>query len=119
MRRTETENFLDTVPVRNKAVKWSADDSGRVTLEILNKGFFCLLTQKLFGRPKISYIHLDEQGSFVWTLTDGEKSVAQIAEAVKEHFGDSAEPLYERLVKYFEILESYGFVDRVKRSDTE
>ena len=29
---------------------------------------------------------------------------------VKEKFGDEAEPLYERLAKFFQILESYNFI---------
>ena len=29
---------------------------------------------------------------------------------LKEKFGEKAEPLYPRLAKYFQILESYGFV---------
>ena len=29
---------------------------------------------------------------------------------MKEHFGEAAEPLYPRIVKYFQILESYHFI---------
>ena len=64
----------------------------------------------LAKKPKISYIHLDEFGSFVWRQIDGERDIIKIGEAVKEHFGEKAEPLYERLAQYFKILESYGFV---------
>lgn len=107
-------NYLDVIPVKQQSVNWSADDTGAVTLEVINKGFFCLLTQKLFGKPKISYIHLDETGSFVWPLIDGERSVAEIGELLKAQFGESAEPLYERLVKFFTVLENCGFVTRKK-----
>ena len=49
-------------------------------------------------------------GSFVWPIIDGERDIISIGEDVKAHFGEKAEPLYERLAKYFQILESYGFV---------
>ena len=49
-------------------------------------------------------------GSFLWPLLEGEKTVSEIGQAVKEEFGDKAEPLYERLVKYLEILKSYRFI---------
>ena len=49
-------------------------------------------------------------GSFVWPLLDGEKDIIALGKLVKEHFGDKAEPLYERLAKYFQILESYTFI---------
>lgn len=104
------ENYLERIPFRNETIGWSTDEEGVVTLEIENKGFFKVLTQKLFKKPKISYVHLDEMGSFVWPIVDGEKSILQIGEEVEKKFGEKANPLYERLAKYFQILESYDFI---------
>ncbi len=106
-----SKNYLENIPVRNAQIKWNADEKGIVTLSVENRGLANKIAQKLFKKPKISYIHLDEMGSFVWPAIDGEKNITEIAKEVKEHFGDRAEPLYERLAKYFEILKSYGFVD--------
>ena len=36
--------------------------------------------------------------------------ILKLGELVEEHFGEKAEPLYPRLAKFFQILESYGFV---------
>lgn len=103
------KNYLERIPVRADIV-WNADENGIVTLEIENKGIFNKIAQKLLKKPKISYIHLDELGSFVWPEIDGEKSIIILGEKVEEKFGETAHPLYERLAKYFQILESYGFV---------
>lgn len=103
-------NYLDEKPMRNSSIRWNTSEDGTVTLEIDNKGFMNRIAQKLFKKPKISYVHLDEMGSFVWPLIDGETDLIRIGELVKEHFGEKAEPLYERLAKYFKILESYRFV---------
>ena len=100
---------MDKKPLHLEMLKWSAED-GKVTLEIENKGMWNRLAQKLLKKPKISYIHLDEMGSFIWPLIDGDKTVAKIGEAVEEHFGEKASPLYDRLVRYFQILESYRFI---------
>lgn len=108
---SKKENYLERRPVRSKTLNWSADDEGMVTLSIENKGFFNKIAQVFFKKPKISYIHLDEMGSFVWPLIDGEKTISDIGEYVKEHFGEKAEPIYERLARHFQILNSYGFVD--------
>ena len=105
-----SKNYLENIPFKNEAIKWSADEKGVITLEIENKGFFNKIAQKFFKKPKVSYVHLDEMGSFVWPVIDGVKDLIKIGEMVKEHFGEKAEPLYERLAKYFQILESYGFV---------
>ncbi len=104
-----SKNYLENVP--QKAVQnFSCDEKGLVTLEIENKGIANKIAQTFFKRPKVSFIHLDEHGSFVWNLIDGKKDIIEIGKDVKEHFGEKAEPLYERLAKFFKILESYKFI---------
>ncbi|MBQ2801263.1 MAG: PqqD family protein [Lachnospiraceae bacterium] len=105
-----TENYLERCPMRQEEISWSVDENGLVTLDVENKGFFNRMAQKLLKKPKVSHIHLDEMGSFVWPLLDGKKDILALGVAVKEHFGDKAEPLYERLAKYFQILDSYSFI---------
>ncbi len=102
---------MDLIPYYPASLNWSKDENGSVTLEQVNKGLFNKIAQKLFKKPRISYIHLDELGSFVWLQIDGERSLADIGIPVKERFGEKAEPLYEKLSKYFEILKSYGFIE--------
>ncbi len=109
--KTKSENYLERRPVRPEHILWSADEEGIVTLDIENKGFFNRIAQKFFRKPKISHIHLDKMGSFVWPLIDGEKDIVALGVLVKEQFGEEAEPLYERLAKYFQILDSYSFVE--------
>jgi hypothetical protein len=104
------ENYLEKIPLRKNGLKWSKSEDGKVTLEIENKGIFNRLAQKLFKKPPISYIHLDEMGSFVWPLMDGKMNITELANFVDEHFGESAHPLYERLAEFFHILESNNFV---------
>ena len=104
------QNYLERVPKRNQAINWKADDKGIITLEIENTGVMNRVCQKLFKKPKISYIHLDETGSFVWPLIDGKRDITELGKFVEEHFGEKAHPLYERLAQYFKILESYGFI---------
>lgn len=106
----KSENYLDKKPLFKHNLVWKADENGMVTFEIENKGLFNTLAQKLFKKPRISYIHLDEMGSFIWPLLDGEKSIAELGAPVEERFGEDAQPLYERLAKYMQILESYGFI---------
>ncbi len=105
-----SKNYLEKIPERNPLIKWSQTDDKKVTLEIENTGFFNRIAQKVFKKPKISYVHLDETASFVWPLIDGEKDIILLGEDVKAEFGEKAEPLYERLAKFFQILESYNFI---------
>ena len=68
-------NYLDLVPQINEGLNWNKDENGIVTLEIENTGLFNRIAQKIFKKPKISYVHLDELGSFVWLLIDGKTNI--------------------------------------------
>ena len=57
-----TENYLENRPLRPEGLNWTADGNGAVTLEKENTGLMNRLAQKLLGKPKVSYIHLDELG---------------------------------------------------------
>ncbi len=105
-----TENYLERRPCRAKGLEWSANEAGIVTLAIENKGIMNRIAQIIFKKPKISYIHLDELGSFLWQRIDGTKTLIDLGKEVEEKFGKKAHPLYERLAKYVQILESYQFV---------
>lgn len=105
------ENYLEKKPICKNGLNWSKDESGNVTLEMENKGVANRIMQKLIKKPKTSYIHLDEMGSFVWPLMDGERDILEIGKFVEEHFGEKANPLYERLSQYFKTLEKYNFIE--------
>ncbi len=110
------ENYLEKIPVRPEWLHWSQDEQGNVTLDIENKGIANRIAQKLLKKPKVSHVHLDEIGSFVWPLIDGKSSITDIGIPVEEHFGDRAKPTYERLAKFFQILESYKFIEWAEKS---
>ena len=121
MKRKKTqsnENYLERIPVRTSSLTWTQNEEGRVTLAIENRGLFRWLTQKLLFKPRVSYVHLDRLGSFVWPLLDGQQSILQLGEKVKDAFGEEAEPLYERLAKFFQILDSYHFITWVEEKQS-
>ncbi len=110
-KQQKQENYLEKIPNVAENFTWDKDEKGIVTINIENKGVFNRIAQKLFKKPKVSYVHLDEFGSFVWQQIDGEKNILSIGDDVKAQFAEKADPLYERLAKYFEILKSYGFIN--------
>ncbi len=106
----QSNNYLNYIPVHNDAFSYETDEGGKVTILVENKGPFNRMAQVLFKKPKVSKIHLDEMGNFIWPLMDGKRTVYEIAQLVKNEFGEKAEPLYNRLVQYMRNLESYQFV---------
>lgn len=106
-----SKNYLEKIPARKEGIDWDKNEEGKVTLHIKNTGLMNKIAQKLFKKPEVSHVYLDDMGSFVWPILDGNKDIIAIGELVKEKFGEKAEPLYERLAKYFQILDSYNFVE--------
>lgn len=109
-KKKQQKNYLDLVPERSSALTWSSDEEGIIVLEVENTGAFNRVAQKLFKKPKVTKVHMEKYGSFLWPLIDGEKTVMELADLQKAEFGDEVEPLYPRVVKYMQIMESYHFI---------
>lgn len=109
-KKKQQKNYLDLIPERASGLAWTQDDEGIVVLEVENTGVFNRMAQKLFKRPKVTKVHMEQFGSFIWPLIDGKRTVSELADLLKERFGEEAEPLYPRVAKYMQIMESYHFI---------
>lgn len=109
-KKKQQKNYLDLVPERSTEVTWKCGEDGMIVLEVENTGFFNRIAQKLFKRPRFTKVHMEKYGSFLWPLIDGERSVMELASLQKAEFGEEVEPLYPRVVKYMQIMESYHFI---------
>ena len=107
------DNYLDYVFRKNDDLAWTDSGSGEVVVEMENRGFTNRIAQLFFKRPARSYITLDGMGSFIWTCIDGERTVYEIGALLHDKYGDSADPLYERLSVYIKHLEQVGFIKRM------
>lgn len=103
--------FLTKIPVRKSDVNWYKNKDSTVTIEMINSGVFNIFFQKFLKKPKISYIHLDEIGSFLWILMDGNRDIYSLGMALEDTFGENVSPLYERLITYLNTLKSCRFID--------
>ena len=101
---------MDYIPLKNPNYNWREGETGKVTVEVIHNGIYDRIAQKLFKTPKISNIELDEYGSFVWKHIDGINTIFAISKEVHGHFGEKAEPLLNRLVKFFQILKNNKFI---------
>ncbi len=112
--KRNNDNYLDYIPIKNQKYDWWQAENGDITIFVENRGVFHWFAQKLLKKPRISQIHLEEFGSFLWVRTDGKQSIFELGEMVYEAFGENVEPLYPRLIQYMKNLEEYGFVNMKK-----
>lgn len=103
------ENYLERIPVINKK-KWDVGEDGIVEITVENKGFYNTIAQKIFHKPRYSFIKLDAYGSCVWKEIDGQKSVYEIGQILSENHKDAQNQLYERLATFFGILDRNGYI---------
>ena len=99
------ENYLELIPIRNPEIKYLEDDKGIVTLLVPNIGFFNRVAQKCFQRPEVSHINLDDYSSYVWLGINGKRDIGDLGTYLKRKYGEEAEPLYERLIRFVYILK--------------
>ncbi len=108
------KNFLDFIPIKNPDIKYIIENN-LVILEIKRNGIVDKFAQKVFKVPQKSNIKLDKYGSFVWISIDNKKNVFDISNEVSNHFGKNAEPVLDRLVEFFNILNDNKFITFSKK----
>ena len=103
-------NLLDLIP--DQKINFEESDDGIITLlkpKFENKFLVKYLLPRI-RKPNFK-IKLDQFGSFVWKQCDGNNTVAQIANLLKENFQDEIDPVYDRLAMFIQSLARYRFIE--------
>ena len=108
-RELEGVNLLGLAPVR--LAEWE-DEHGKVV--VLRpfptaRGVRGLL-DRFFHRMSASRIRLDEVGSVAWRALDGSRTVAEVAELLREEFGEKVDPADRRLAHLIWQMRREGLV---------
>lgn len=105
----EAVNLLEVTPVR--IADWE-ERSERVVVirpHTSRQGLVGLIDRLLF-LLSARRIRLDSIGSFAWTNLDGEQTVGQVAELLREKFGDEVNLAEERLGHLVRVFRREGLV---------
>jgi hypothetical protein len=109
-KKKKTEyNYLTMTPVRIHEHIVKEDGN----IDVLVPKFKGDFVKRLFGKSlKSEYIkaNLDEFGTATWTFIDGNVNVEQIGKKLVEKFGESIEPVYDRLTQFLTNLHKYKFI---------
>ena len=105
------KNYLDFIPKKLKKIHWKELDQGFIQIIIYRNSLLEKIIRKLFFTPDKYIINLDKMGSFIWEYIDGENSIYDISLLIKDEFKEEAEPLYERLIQYMNILKNNKLIE--------
>ncbi len=93
------------LPIPNPIVEWEKDEAGLVTL-IYKKNFgkFEKWLHSKIGGPENIRRPLDEPGSRIWVLMDGEHTVAEICMIIDQEFKEEMSPVFKKVRHFLEQL---------------
>lgn len=75
------------------------------------------VVDRVLNAMSASRIRLDEVGSFTWSFLDGSRTVKEIAQELREEFGDAVEPAEERLAQLIRSLRGQELVRYLEWDD--
>ena len=112
-KKKETINYLTLVPVQK--VTEFKEVEGTITL-LVPKFKNTKFSNWFIPKRKSQYIniHLDEQGSQVWRLINGQRQVHEICSVLSEFLVNQNKPnaqIEERVTKFLSDLLKKGFID--------
>ena len=102
-------NLLNFVPER--VAQWEETVEGHAVLlkpKFTNRVFVRYVLPRM-KRPNFR-VELDDFGTHVWNAIDGRHRLLEIADGLKERFGEEIEPVYERIGIFIRQLEQGGFI---------
>jgi hypothetical protein len=103
VKKKNVKNILNMVPIRN--YQWEEKEK----VSVLVPRFRSKIGQRFIRLLKkdIHYkVNLDDRSSDAWKLSDGMRTVKEIAVILEKKYGEKVEPANERVAELFNILES-------------
>jgi hypothetical protein len=106
-------NLLDMRPVRVREFEIAqVEGADRVVVLIPRFGYTKIgrwFNERL--RKPYHKIKLDELGSFIWNLCDGNMQVKDICSCLHEKFGNKVDPVYDRVALFLKQMEKSTMIE--------
>ncbi|MFH1049802.1 MAG: PqqD family protein [bacterium] len=112
-KKKKEHNYLVLTPVRNREHEEREDGMVNVLIPRFKSEFAKKFFTKAVKTPNIK-ANLDEFGTATWLLIDGQKNVEEIGKGLIEKFGETIEPVYDRLTRFLTNLHRYNFISFIE-----
>jgi hypothetical protein len=110
-RNRSKQNLLEMTPQLKTHLHLEREEGATSAALILPRtSWLERLSVKYLKQPAAVRVQLDALGTFVLSHCNGRYTVREIADRVRERFGEEAEPLLPRLIKFMQIVEANGWI---------
>ncbi|MFC2088332.1 PqqD family protein [Calditrichota bacterium] len=116
-RNSKNQNFLNFIPLTS--FNWYVSEETKKVIIQRPKFDNPLLKKYIvpFFKKPFFEVKLDEFGSFVWQKIDGQKTIYEIANELKNQYGQKVDPVYDRVSRFIKHLRQQRMVDYKKKND--
>ncbi len=110
LKKKESEhNYMELTPVRNHSHETKEDGMIDVLVPKFSSDFSKKYVNKHLKYPYIR-ANMDEFGTETWLLMDGNTNVEEIGQRLIDKFGETIDPVYDRLTKFLTELHKNNFI---------
>ena len=111
----EKSRIMSLRPVRHSAIEWEKNEDFTI-LRIPNRKDKLGKIMKLWFRmPETRAVELDELGSFVWGMCDGENPVDKIIKSVSARYKLNRREVEMSVATYLQMLADRNFIGFFER----
>ena len=112
--RLSRDEAMSVMPVRNEAVKWSKAE-GEITLFVpLRKDKIARAVERVMKLPDTKQVVLDEVGTTVWELCDGEHHIGSIVKEISSRYKLSRREAEASVSAFFKLLAQKNLIGLVQ-----
>lgn len=109
-KNTEDQNLLDMIPLLKEGLTIEQGNDS-VIVFVPRQSWIERQAVRFLKQPAMIKVKLDDLGAAVATKCDGYHSISDIAVSLQVEFGEAAEPLIPRLVKFVEWMEVNQWIE--------
>lgn len=118
--RADRDAVLRLRPIRNSAIEWQENAAGEAELTIpYRKDRWARVVGFLVHLPEVRKVQLDEVGTFVWRLCDGNHTVEAIVRAMIKEYKMNRAEVEASVAKYLQMLAERRFVGFLERKGAQ
>lgn len=105
------DDILSAIPLRNATIKWKQNNEGEVSIVIPQKDkLWVKMVTNIFVVPGKRVVVLDEIGSYVWMLCDGEHTIRYIMNSLTGKYRLTRKEAEVSLITYMRTLGKRGML---------